>query len=168
MKKRTVIIGMILSVLVFLGVPCNSDAHEIYGCSKKINGQLRIVDNLSQCQSSENPISWNQTGPPGVTIGSSRIVSGAIDGDGTILSGAGFTVVRVQHGYYTVSFQEAFESHPHCTASVSAQEQGNRVAVLWLDGNEISGYPTMVVQTYRADGGTAVTDWRFMFICTTN
>ncbi len=37
----------------------------IYGCYKKINGQLRIVGGPGQCRPSELSIFWNQTGPPG-------------------------------------------------------------------------------------------------------
>ena len=37
----------------------------IYGCYKKNNGQLRIVENPGQCRPSELPISWNQVGPQG-------------------------------------------------------------------------------------------------------
>ena len=39
----------------------------IKGCYQKNNGQLRIVDSLDQCSTSELPISWNQTGPQGAT-----------------------------------------------------------------------------------------------------
>jgi hypothetical protein len=35
------------------------------GCYQKVNGQLRIVSDTSQCNPSELPISWNIAGPQG-------------------------------------------------------------------------------------------------------
>jgi len=37
----------------------------LYGCYKKENGQLRLVNNTDQCLPSEMSISWNQKGAPG-------------------------------------------------------------------------------------------------------
>jgi len=43
---------------------CAADS-TIHGCYKKMNGQLRILNEGSKCLPSEAPISWNQAGPPG-------------------------------------------------------------------------------------------------------
>ena len=37
----------------------------IYGCYKKVNGQLRIVNGPADCHPSEFSIYWNQVGPQG-------------------------------------------------------------------------------------------------------
>ena len=37
----------------------------ILACAKKENGQLRIVEDHSECHPSENPVSWNVAGPAG-------------------------------------------------------------------------------------------------------
>jgi len=45
-----------------------ADDNTIFGCYKKNEGQLRIVDQAGKCLPSEIPISWNkvgQSGPPG-------------------------------------------------------------------------------------------------------
>ena len=67
MKKFTVItltIGTIFAMLIITGHLCYGEG-EIYGCYAKKSGTLRIVDSLTQCSRTENPISWNQTGPAG-------------------------------------------------------------------------------------------------------
>ncbi len=43
----------------------NSQDTTILACAKNNNGQLRIVDDLDDCQNSEYAISWNLEGPPG-------------------------------------------------------------------------------------------------------
>jgi len=79
MKRRLLILLTCCLVMAFLitslasaknpkgpsappGVP---DDGLIYGCYKKVNGQLRIVDGPADCRPSEFSIFWNQTGPPG-------------------------------------------------------------------------------------------------------
>src|SRR6476646_10360654 len=42
-----------------------SSSSVIKACYQKNNGQLRIVDSLDACSSSELPIQWNQTGSQG-------------------------------------------------------------------------------------------------------
>ncbi len=46
-------------------IPPGPTDNVIYACYKKVNGQLRLVKDFSQCHPSELPISWNQMGPPG-------------------------------------------------------------------------------------------------------
>jgi hypothetical protein len=43
----------------------------IHGCYQKHNGALRVIDRsrrgpAGRCRKSEKPLSWNQTGPPGI------------------------------------------------------------------------------------------------------
>jgi hypothetical protein len=46
-------------------VRSTSDGDVIVGCYLSGSGQLRIVNDASECKKSETPISWNQTGPAG-------------------------------------------------------------------------------------------------------
>lgn len=72
MKKLSVIILSILfifsatSLFCYAGNATSVIAGEIlYGCYKKENGQLRLVNNTDQCLPSEMSISWNQKGAAG-------------------------------------------------------------------------------------------------------
>lgn len=69
---------MLLLIFSFTFAICLSvyaDDTTIYGCYKKVNGQLRIVGKGSKCLPSESSISWNQVGPPGPAGGSSMSAS---------------------------------------------------------------------------------------------
>src|SRR5215210_813723 len=37
----------------------------INGCRQKVSGALRVIDSSATCNSSEVPLNWNQSGPPG-------------------------------------------------------------------------------------------------------
>jgi hypothetical protein len=65
MKKLCVIIGAIFVLLVFTGLPSYADESIIYGCYLKNRGQLRVVNDISECKSWEVPISWNEMGIQG-------------------------------------------------------------------------------------------------------
>lgn len=65
MKRLVILTGMVWASLVLMGSPCYGEENVIHGCYKKNNGQLRIVNNPSQCNPSEVPISWSQVGPQG-------------------------------------------------------------------------------------------------------
>jgi len=58
MKKLSIAIVVILAMMVFVGFPYYGYGDVIYGCYQKNNGQLRIVENTSECKKSEIPISW--------------------------------------------------------------------------------------------------------------
>jgi len=58
MKKLSIAIVVILAMVVFVGFPYYGYGDVIYGCYQKNNGQLRIVENTSECKKSEIPISW--------------------------------------------------------------------------------------------------------------
>lgn len=60
MKKIILVVVTVIAMLAITGFYSKGDASEIYGCYKKNNGQLRIVDSLSKCHPSENPIILGQ------------------------------------------------------------------------------------------------------------
>jgi len=75
MKKTLKITFSLLAALVFMATafPCNAEKNKygmqapqeigdtIYGCYKKTNGQLRIVNGPEDCNPSELPVSWSNT-----------------------------------------------------------------------------------------------------------
>jgi hypothetical protein len=52
-------------IVLFTGIACYGAEDVIYGCYKKINGQLRIVKDPGKCRPPEIAISWNEIGPAG-------------------------------------------------------------------------------------------------------
>ncbi len=65
MKRVAFVILIIIFSTLVIHVLSQANDNVIYGCYKKNNGQLRIVQASSQCQPSENPISWNKFGSSG-------------------------------------------------------------------------------------------------------
>ena len=61
MRKLFIVIGVILALLVATSIRSSAEENVINGCYHKVSGQLRIVNDLSECVPSELPISWNQT-----------------------------------------------------------------------------------------------------------
>jgi hypothetical protein len=56
---KVLIVMLILSIVIFISIPCYGNGSiYIYGCAKKGNGQLRIVENPTDCNPTENLISW--------------------------------------------------------------------------------------------------------------
>jgi hypothetical protein len=64
MRKLVIGVGMIFLFMVSTSIQSLAE-DVIYGCYKKQNGQLRIVNNPSDCRPSEVAISWNLIGPKG-------------------------------------------------------------------------------------------------------
>lgn len=64
MKKLTLIMMTILALIIVTGLPSQAEDNVINGCFKKNNGQLRNVDDPSECRPSENPISWTSAEQP--------------------------------------------------------------------------------------------------------
>jgi len=55
----------ILCVIAYAAIP--DTAGVIHGCYKRNNGTLRVIDDaVTQCDNSETPIQWSQTGPQGI------------------------------------------------------------------------------------------------------
>jgi hypothetical protein len=50
--------------LICAVIPASAD-DVVYGCYNRKTGLLRVVEGQYDCRRSENPISWNQVGPPG-------------------------------------------------------------------------------------------------------
>lgn len=72
MKNYLVISFIIISTFISGSIalaakpkPLPSTDNVIYGCYKKANGQLRVVNALGQCRPSELSIFWNVVGPQG-------------------------------------------------------------------------------------------------------
>ena len=65
MIKSLAIFLVVLISIIVTDVTCYGAEDVIYGCYKKVNGQLRVIKDPGQCRPSEALTSWNQTGPQG-------------------------------------------------------------------------------------------------------
>jgi hypothetical protein len=75
-RRKRVAIPLVAATVAALGIGVSAAIPDpngvIHGCYKQNNGDLRLVDDPSQCQNSESAIFWNQQGiqgeqgPPGV------------------------------------------------------------------------------------------------------
>ncbi len=65
MRKPLMIAVIVMTMVIFAGITCFAADNIIYGCYKKVNGQLRIVKDPGQCRPAEVSIFWNQVGPQG-------------------------------------------------------------------------------------------------------
>jgi hypothetical protein len=84
-----VVVTLAFSAMAMAKSPIPPPTGVIYGCYKKINGQLRIVSSPSQCLPSEVSISWNMVGPPGPQGPSGVVATSTFSGSiGTINSGS--------------------------------------------------------------------------------
>ena len=55
----------VLCVIAYAAIPDTGGV--IHGCYKRNSGTLRVIDDaVAQCDNSETPIQWNQTGPQGI------------------------------------------------------------------------------------------------------
>ncbi len=67
MTKKIIMVTMVsLAVLSIMVFPCFAAGVIYHGCYMKDSGQLRIVNDASQCKSTETFIQWNETGPQGL------------------------------------------------------------------------------------------------------
>lgn len=78
MRKALLILAALLAVaggIAYAAIP-GSDG-TISGCYKLSDGTLRVIDAEAgaTCKSSEKPITWSQTGPPGEDAGPVRIAT---------------------------------------------------------------------------------------------
>ncbi len=83
----------------------------INGCRHKLSGALRVIDSEASCNSSEVPLDWNQSGPPGPSdaYAASNEYSHVGGADTTLAS------VDVPAGSYTI----AAKTHLYNTAEDS-------------------------------------------------
>jgi hypothetical protein len=65
MRKALITTGVILLFLVVTSLQTLAEENVIYGCIKKANGKLRIVDSSTECKKQEIAIYWNKVGPQG-------------------------------------------------------------------------------------------------------
>lgn len=66
MSKYFLPVLLVLGVFVFTSTPSMSDDNLINACVNKKTGTMRIISDSSKCKNTENPISWNKTGPQGI------------------------------------------------------------------------------------------------------
>jgi len=65
MRKKIFVVVTILSsfLLLITWLPCQAQDDLLYGCSKKENGQLRLVSDHSKCLKSEYPVTLYGSAP---------------------------------------------------------------------------------------------------------
>jgi hypothetical protein len=109
MKKLTV---LLVAALVVLVSATYAKADEVKTCYHKRSGDLRLVNDASECLPSEEYRTW--------TEGARMIVAGHVRDDGTIEEGEGFTVGYdpLKPGFYYVSFSTPDSQQPICTCSI--------------------------------------------------
>ena len=54
---------LVLAGAAFAGITALTAAEVITACKSENNGQVRLVDDASQCRSQEVAVSWNTEGP---------------------------------------------------------------------------------------------------------
>jgi hypothetical protein len=64
MRKKTLILMIVFSVLVVTSYPCWAQT-VIYGCVTKTSGDIRIVATPGSCKGNEALLTWNNIGPTG-------------------------------------------------------------------------------------------------------
>ena len=65
MKYAVIITVVLVGMLAATAIPGYSEEVVIQGCYMEKGGQLRVVNDPSECRPSELPVFWNQTGPEG-------------------------------------------------------------------------------------------------------
>ncbi len=65
MIRFALVVVLVTAFFASTSIPATAD-NVINACVKKKTGAVRIVSEPSKCKRSEDPLSWNQTGPPGV------------------------------------------------------------------------------------------------------
>jgi hypothetical protein len=101
-RRRTIRLAFAAGVLAavaaagiaYAAIP--GDDGVINGCRHKTTGALRVIDSNASCNSSEIPLSWNQTGPSDAFY-ASNVYSHVGGTDTTLVS------VTVPAGSYTIS-----------------------------------------------------------------
>lgn len=79
---------LVMGVIVYASIPDSGGV--IHGCYKRNNGTLRVIDTgVSQCDNSETPIQWNQTGPQGAPAPPRLITVGSGSADMQVPMGCG-------------------------------------------------------------------------------
>lgn len=92
MKKLLLIGAIVIAILAASGLYSPGDASEVYGCYKKINGQLRIVDSFSKCHPSENPITLGGSEKPLIRFENICFTGTQTDFGDTPIGGTPFTL----------------------------------------------------------------------------
>jgi len=64
-SRRFIALTCVFFATVACAAVAGAEEVMIYACAQKNSGDLRIVDSLDDCRKSEDPVWWNQAGPPG-------------------------------------------------------------------------------------------------------
>jgi hypothetical protein len=153
---RPVLTAALMLGLSLGGTSANADV--ILGCKNKTNGVVRIVADAATCRNSELAVSWNAQGDVGPAgpegpagpagpagpegpqgeqgpAGPGGARSGVVSRGGDILAGQGFTVTKLDTGYYRISLDPAL-GRAFAVPVVTAFEgnAGDRVAYVHLVG----------------------------------
>lgn len=60
-----ILAAVVLASVAYAGIAVLTQSSVITACKKNSTGAARIVDDASQCKSTETALSWNTEGPPG-------------------------------------------------------------------------------------------------------
>jgi hypothetical protein len=66
-RSYKLIVGLVVAMLLIGTVIVYADSGAIIACVDKTGGSTRIVTSASKCKTTENVVTWNQTGPIGPT-----------------------------------------------------------------------------------------------------
>ena len=97
-----------------------------------------------------------------------KYTSGIIDKDGSIVRGAGFTVVRNQTGEYTISFPAgSFPTHaPAMTCSPFGIFGSVPVCVVYGESYHVQSPTTFTIRIYNLSGARQDNEFQFTEITT--
>ena len=145
------LVGGAFGVVLISSVP--DAVGVIHACYKIENGQLRVVDEGTECLPSEQALSWQQ---------GQATVSGFVTQVGGQF-GSGFTVTKLGTGLYELRFPTAiFSNHPAIAVSGwGLPGQAPIVNVFFNDFN--NGSYRAQVYVMAADGVTPI-DAGFQFV----
>ena len=115
-------------------------------------------------------------GPPGTAAGIQRVVYGAVDANGSIIQGSGYTVDAPSVGtcsygagaipctFYFIRFVQMFDNVPVCTATIAgAQSFASQAVSIVVTGTSESA---LGIQTgVNVPGGSAGGSLPFTFVC---
>jgi len=135
--RRLGLIGLVVGVgvavagIAYASIPDSGGL--IQGCYQKNNGNLRVIDSTGKgCTASEKPLSWNQTGPSGLTGSTGLTGATGPTGSTGATGGTGPTGARGLPGAANLA---ALQGSP-CTV-------GNIPSTLDVSVNPVTGVVTM-------------------------
>jgi hypothetical protein len=124
----------------------------IHGCYQSVHGQLRVVESAADCNPSETPIQWNQTGPTGSTGPTGA--TGATGATGP----TGATGATGATGPAGPVHQVTGVVLPDCTlqapiSGVSVTTDGANGCTITFPGSDFTNFPILMLTPINGDGG---------------